>query len=223
MSAYAPNIRLMYLGTIGLCAVLSLTGARGQDKGNGALKIAVVNPGKLLSEYKYTQVSDAALKAKQNDIVTELNSWDQHRLLSEADQNALGLIAVKDSKKEALTPADTQTKTKLEDASKKLFDEYLALQTRQGATPAETDRLKELSRLEADTNKRIKDRQARAQDELQKQANDVRQKMDQDVRGGIVEVAKSKGFNLVFSSEVVLYCDTDITEDVLKKINSNKQ
>ncbi len=220
MSVPTPNMRVMYLCTIGLCAVLSLTGARGQEK--GALKVAVVNPGRLLQEYNYTVKSEKELTQKKNDIVTELNSWDQHRYLGEADQNALGLIAVKDSNKIELNAAEKAAKTRLEDASKRLFDEYLALQTRQNPTPEDSARLKELSRLEQDTGKRIKDRQARAQDELQKQANDVRAKIDKDVREGIQEVAKAKGFTMVFSSEVLLYCDTDITEDVLKKINSNK-
>jgi len=210
----------MYLATIALLAVVSLTGAHGQDKRDaGGLKIANVNPGRLLNEYKFTKSADLELKKKQADIVTEMNSWDQHRLLSEADQRALGVIAVKDSNHEVLIPQDKTNKTKYEDSSKKLFDEYLALQTRQGATPAETDRLKELSRLETDNNKRIKDRQASAQEELQKQANDMRSKMDGDVRAAISKISKSKSLNVVFSSELALYCDNDITDDVLKELN----
>ncbi len=217
-----PGVRTMYLATIALCALLSITGAHGQDKSTAGLKIAVVNAGKLLQEYKFTQSSDQELQKLQADILTELNSWDQHRYLEEADQRKFGLIAVKESNKVELTKDDKDLKTKLEDASKKLFDEYLALQTKQNATPAEVDRLKVLSRLEAETSKRIKDRQGSAQEELQKRANDMRKKMDADVKAAIVKVAKAKSFNLVFSSDLVFYCDTDLTDDVLKDLNSGK-
>ncbi len=221
MSPSTPNIRLIYLAAIVLCIVVSLTGARGDGKAETGLKFAVVNPGKLLSEYKLTVTSDKDLKDQQDSIVTQLNSWDQHRYLAEADQVALGLVAVKEARKEVLNPADMATKQKFDDLSKRLFDEYLALQTRQGATPAETARLQELSKLEGDTSKRVKDKQARAQQDLQAQATAVRQKIDEGVRKGIVDVAKAKGLTMVFSSEVVLYCDTDLTDEVLKKINSN--
>ena len=215
-----PTSRVRYVCFVALCAIFLSTSATAQDK--SSLKVAVVNPGRLLQEYNFTQESDKDLKRQENDIVTQLNSWDQHRYLGEADQNALGEIAVKESNKIELTAADKASKTKLEDASKRLFDEYLALQTRQNPSPADMDRLKELSHLETDTGKRIKDRQERAKKDLQQKAEDIRHKIDKDVRDGIEKVAKAKGFTMVFSSEVLLYCDTDITDEVLKKINSNK-
>ena len=217
MTAPTPSLRLVVLALVALCIVASLTGAKGQDKSN--LKIAVVNPGRLLSEYKFTIKSDQDLKTMQNDVLTELNSWDQHRLLTEADQKALSAIAIKESNKQALTAADTATKTKLDETSKKLFDEFLMLQGKPQLSQGEQDRLKELSKLEQETARHIKDRQEKAQQDLQKQAQDVRAKMDKDVRDNIIEVSKQKGYNLVFSSEVVLYCDNDLTDEVLKKLN----
>ena len=222
MNRPKPGVRTIYLATIALCAVLSLTGAHGQDKNNGGLKIAVVNAGRLFAEYKYTLNSDAELQRIQADIVTELNNWDQHRYLEEADQRKLGLIAVKETNKTELSKDEKDLKAKLEEASKRTFDEYLALQTKQNATPAEVDRLKVLTRMEGDTQKRIKDRQTSVQEELQKRIAEMRKKVDADLKAATVKVAKSKGFNLVFSSDVVFYCDTDLTDDILKDLNSGK-
>ena len=220
MSERRPGFRQVVLAMVALCIVASLTGAKGQDK--NALKIAVVNPGRLLAEYNFTKKSDADLKARQNDVLTELNSWDQHRLLSEADQKALSQVAIKESNKLDLSAADKATKTKLEDLYKKYFDELMILQAKQQPSQLDQDRLKELTKLETDTARRVKERQQAVQEELQKQAQDVRTKMDADVRTNIVEVAKQKGYNLVFSSEVVLYCDNDLTDEVLKKLNNGK-
>ncbi|HLK59611.1 MAG TPA: OmpH family outer membrane protein [Chthonomonadaceae bacterium] len=220
MSAPTPSLRLVVLALVTLCIVASLAGAKGQDK--NVLKIAVVNPGKLLTEYKFTIKSDADLKTKQNDVLTELNSWDQHRLLSEADQKTLSQIAIKENNKQALAAAEMATKQRLEETYKRVFDEFLSLQGKQQPNQAEQDRLKELNRMELDTSKRIKERQQAAQDDLQKQAAAVREKMDSDVRTNIIEVAKQKGYNLVFSSEVVLFCDNDLTDEVLKKLNKGQ-
>lgn len=219
MKPTTPNMRLLYLATIVMCVVLSLTGARGDDKPANPLKIAVVNAAKLINEYKYTVKSSEELNKKKDDIVTELNSWDQHRYLPEGDQRALGAIAVKEQNKIELTDAEKATKKRLEETSKQLFDEYLALQTNKAPTPQDSARMKALNQLEADTGTRIKASQAAAQAALQKQADDAQTKMDKDVHDTIVKVAKSKGVNLVFSSQVVYYCETDLTDDVLKELN----
>jgi Skp family chaperone for outer membrane proteins len=207
----------MYLCTIAVCAVLALSGASAQDK--GGLKVAVVQPDRLLHEYKYNVDSLKALEQYGNDIVTQLQTWDQHRYLGEADQHAIGEIAVKESKKAELTAADKAAKARIEDASKRLFDEYLALETTQNPTPAQMQRLKEMKQLEQDTGRRIKDRQAQGKADVQKQEIDIHQKTNKDLLAGIQEIAKAKGINMVFTSEVLLYCDTDITDDVLKKLN----
>lgn len=221
MSTSAPvgNMRLMYFGAIALCIVATLTGARGADKEGNGLKIGVVNLPKIASDYRYSTKADADLKSKQADIIVELNSWDQHRLLSEADQRVLGQIGVKDANKTQLTQEEQASKKRIEAASKTLFDEFQGLQQKQQSTPGETARLRELTHLDTETVKRIKDRQTSAQEELQKQANDARLKIDTDIKDAIHAVAKAKGFNLVFSSEVLLYCDNDLTDEVVKKLN----
>ncbi len=220
MALATPGLRMMYLGTIVTVAILSLTGARGQDKKESAgLRVASINLAKTVNEYKFTQDAERQLRNRQSELVSEMNSWDQHKLLSEADQRALGQIAIKDNDKVALTPQETASKTKIEETSKRLFDEYLALQTQQGATPAQTDRLKELSRLEADTNKRIKERQTAGQEELQKLNQDLHGKIDEAIKAALAEVAKAKAFNVVFSADYAVYCENDITEDVVKKLN----
>src|ERR1041385_4874923 len=98
MSEPTPSLRLLVLALVTLCIVASLTGAKGQDK-NG-LKIAVVSTDRILAESKFRIKSDADLKTKQNDIVTELNSWDNHRLLAEADQKVLAQLAIKENNKQ---------------------------------------------------------------------------------------------------------------------------
>ncbi len=219
MKNVTPGIRTLYLGAIVLCVVLSLTGARGQGKEAGSLKFGVVNVGKVLNGYKLAAKSEADLNKLQDDIVTELRSWDQHQLLTEADQRTLGLIAVQELHQVVLSGADKATKTRMEEKNTKLVNELSGLQILQNPTPADVTRLKELSKVGTETGKRIKDRQLTEQQNVQKQASDMRTKIQNDVNTAIAEFAKSKGYNLVFTSEVLLYCDNDLTDEVLKKLN----
>jgi outer membrane protein len=213
-----PSLRLIYLAAIVCCIVASLTGARAeQDKNPGGLKVAVVNQHRLGDDYKYAQKTLQDLQKKEADFLTMLQTWQQNNLLSEADQKALSDLNVKDAN--TLSADEKARKQKLLDQSKRLFDELLALQTRPQLNVAENDRLKEFSRLQADTEKRIKDRQGELQQQEQQDVGRLRDKVLADTNAGIAKVAKEKGYNLVFSSDVVLYADNDITDQVLKEIN----
>ncbi len=216
-----PNrgLRALVLGAMALCIVASLTGARGADQGGGLLKIAVVNPGRLLAEYKFTIKSNDDLARQQADASTTLNAWKSNSFLSEADQKALGDLTVQEGLPAGLDAAKKAQKQKLLDQNKKVFDEYTNLQSKQSPTPADNDRLREISRMAADTDRRIGEKKAEIQGQLEKQAQDIRTRMDLDVRTKLNEVAKKDGINLVFSSEVLLYADNDLTDKVLKELN----
>ena len=80
MSEPTRGIRALVLALITLCIVASLTGARaGQEK--PGMRVALVDKGRLLSEYKYTISSDTELRRKQQDALVVLQTWQQNYLL----------------------------------------------------------------------------------------------------------------------------------------------
>ena len=89
-------IRATVFAAIVLGIVASLTGAgAGQDK--SGLRIAVVNPGRLVSEYKFAKASTDTLETLDRNTRLELETWGKYPLLTAADQDALVKLLQKEA------------------------------------------------------------------------------------------------------------------------------
>jgi Skp family chaperone for outer membrane proteins len=213
-------IRATVLAAI-ILGIVANTGARaGQDK--TGLKIALVNPGRLLAEYKFAKAANDTLEKVDGEAKNAILTWNHYPLLTGADQDALVKLIQKEN-----TPATELTKTEKDDEQRlktkhdNLVKEYQELLGKpNGALNAQdVARLDAFSKLKSDSDNRIKAKQTEATSEINKQQETFNQKIEKDIHEAINKVAKDKGMNLVFSSQVVLYADTDITDDVLKHLN----
>ncbi len=219
MSEPSRVLRAIVVTTMALCFGASLIGAKAGEAANGGLKIAVVNPADLVAKYKYTVEQRQDLDAKAASLELTLRTWANNPLIPEVDQKKMSELVFKGDA--ALSGPEKDQLKKIQDRSKALGDEYTSLGQKQvGQTNAQdAQRLQEFTRLVNDTNKRIDDYKTSQQTEIQAQAAKVRDKVDTDVHASIAKVAKDKNYNLVFSSEVVLYADSDITQAILHDLN----
>lgn len=214
-------IRATVLAAIVLGIVASLTAAgAGQDK--TGLRIAVVNPGRVLSEFKFAKQATDTLEKKDNEAKVALSTWQRYPLLTPGDQDTLAKLLQKD----AATPADMSKQEKdqmqaLKTKHDNLVKEYQELLGKPNGqtTPQDSDRLTALGKLKNDSELRIKNKTSDATAEITKAQDEYNLKIDKDVRDALNKVAKEKGMNLVFSSQVVLFADVDITDDVIKHLN----
>lgn len=220
MSEPTRGLRAIVLSAIVLGIVVSMRGAGAQDK-NG-LRIAVVSPGRLVAEYKFAKTSRDTLDKMQNEVKLTLQTWDRYHMLSAAEQDTLAKLVIKEAATpNDLTKAEKDQMQQLKDKHEKLFQDYnnlLKLPVGQ-VQPAQAAQLDQLQKVRSDTAARIKDKDSTAAKDLQSKEEEFNVKIDKDVRDNLNKVAKEKGMNLVFSSQVVLYADTDITDDVLKQLN----
>ncbi|MCX6381354.1 MAG: OmpH family outer membrane protein [Armatimonadetes bacterium] len=214
--------RAIILGAITLCTVVSLTGAKAGQKNPDGVKIAVFDQDKTRVEYKYVATARADFQQKLQDTDTKLKTWQLNALLTDADQKKLADLAVEESHA-ALDAPKKAEKTRLETLSKSYTEEYNALQAnRNSLTPAQKDRLNILVRGASDTDARINEAQAKARTDFQNLDNDVSAKIMKDARESVSKIAKDKGYTVVFSSAVAWYGENDITDAVIKDLNSKK-
>ena len=54
---------------------------------------------------------------------------------------------------------------------------------------------------------------------LQQQQNDMMEPVRQKIEAAVKEVADAKGITVVLNKEAVVYGGTDLTQDVIKKLN----
>jgi outer membrane protein len=215
-------IRATVLAAIVLGIVASTTSWAGQDK--SGLRVAVVNPGRLLAEYKYAKASNDALEKLDGEAKVAIETWRRFPLLTAADQDALVKLVQKENTPGAeMTKPEKDQEQALKTKQEVLLKEYQDLQGKPNGqtTPQDSARMEAIGKLKTDTDNRIKAKMADASTEIGKRQEEFNQKIDKDVKEALSKVAKDKGMNLVFSSQVVYYADVDITDDVLKHLNAN--
>lgn len=214
-------MRATVLAAIVLGVVASLA-AHGAGDEKGGLRIAVVNPGRLLSEYKYAKQSNDTLEKIGADAKLYIETWRRYPLLSAADQEILANLSQKEQLPGAnMSKAEKDQMQGLKTKHDNLVKEYnnLLAKPNGDTTPADSDRLTALGKLKTDTETRMKSKDTEASTEINKRQEEFNQKIEKDIHDALTKVAKDKGMNLVFSSQVVYYADTDITDDVIKHLN----
>ena len=221
MTPINPSLRLVVITLVVGCVVASLTGAtaKGYAPADNSLKIAVVNPARLILDAKYYKTETDKLSKLQQDTSMMIRTWDNNSFLPVADQTTLGELAVAEGSKEGLDAAKKAQKQKLIDQGKRLFDESLALQTKTQLTQPEQDRLREFAKMDADTKKREQDTATNVKAQIDAKLTAIREKTDKDARESLNKISKKDGYTLVFSSEVLLYAENDITDKVLGDLN----
>jgi Skp family chaperone for outer membrane proteins len=220
MSTITPSLRLVVIILVVGCVVASLTGATAKGApGDNGLKIAVVNPARLIIESKFYKAETDKLQKLQQDTQLRIRTWDQNSLLSQADQQALADLTIEEGSKAGLDAAKKAEKQKLLDRGKALFDESVALQTKANLVQNEQDRLREFARLDADTKQREQAEATKVKSQIDTKLTEVRDATDKSARDSLNKIAKKDGYNMVFSSEVLLYADNDITDKVVGDIN----
>lgn len=215
-------IRATVLAAVLLGIVASLTANAGQDK--SGLKIAVVNPGKVLSEFKDAQKAQVMLQRLDDEAKLAIRTWQVYPLLLAVDQDALvKLIQKENLPGETMTKAEKDQVQKLKTQHDNIVKEYQDLLGKPNATTTaqDTARIEAITKLKNDTDNRIKAKQTEASTEIGKKQDEFNLKIDKDVRDALNKVAKDRQMNLVFSSQVVLFADVDITDDVIKHLNAN--
>lgn len=214
--------RALLLSFTALCLTAAMMGAKAQ--GNGGMKIASIDQGKLFDEYKYTQEASKALQKKGDDAQLMLQTWAQNALLTEGDQKRLSDLAIenKAAGEGKLDAGKKSEMDKLTKQSNEYNNDFVALQGVQQPNPTQQMRLGVLTRAYSDTQARIDAQRKAISAEIEKQRNDNRDQIFKDMRASIAQVAKAKGFNLVVTTEVAFYCDSDITDAVLANMNGKK-
>ena len=216
--------KAMVLAAMALCTVGSLYGAKADDKNNGGLRIAVVDPQRLINEGQAYQSKVADIQKAKTNAETELQVVSNNFLLTENEQGDLTRLFIKEGSKQELTGDEKNRKTALLGKERTTMDEFENLsRTPAGQmTPQQDARLKELIKMREDAARRVQERGSTVENDLKSQLSNTTRDTLKTVHDTLAKVAKEKGFNLVLSNEVAWYADADLTDETLKQINKKQ-
>lgn len=218
-------IRTTVLGAILLGIVASLTGASAGQKDNGGLKTAVVNPRKLVSEYKFAIAAREKLANMEQDAKNRLEVYGGYQYLDSSEQDTLVTLVQKErspNPASALSKSETEQLVALREKYKRVAALYATLSSKSNAdtTPADAKEFDDLNKRRTATQIRGKSLNDSVTETLQKEQEKANVKIDSDIKEVLNKYCKDKGFTLVFSNEVVFYAENDISDEVLKKLNA---
>lgn len=190
--------------------------ARAADAPASALALfGSVDLQKILANYSKKTTYDQQIQ----QLNQRLNGyWDQQKsspMLSAEDQAQLGTLLAK-------TPQSDQDKatiTQLQQKSTQAVQDLAALQQKPNPTQDDLTRMAQLKQQQDAGQQALQDVGKGYQDQMQKANDDLSQKLTQEVRVAITEVAKVRGLAVVFDSSVAVYTSNDITDAVVKQLN----
>lgn len=209
----APIVLAMFLGILATGIALAA---------DTKAEFASIDLEKAFDGYTKKVTLETQLAAEFAQVKQWFELRGDNKLLTDEEFNKLATL----TGKTAPTDADKKDIQALKDLSKQRVQEFTTLQQKTSPTDVEKARLNELNAMGAKVEATIKDEVTKKQDDLNKKRADLSQQVMKDVQAMVETVAKDKGLVMVFNKSVgdsglnlVLYCNLDITDEVLKRLN----
>jgi outer membrane protein len=188
------------------------------DKDTAANNVGFVDIQKVFFECNDAKTGTAALQAEGDTLKKQLEKMAERSLLTDdqrAEAEKLDVVA---------KPSDAQQKrlSELNAEAKKYEDELKTLQ--QVTTPDETQkvRLTELTNRQRQTVQKLQELQQKYSSTLNTKNQDLSAKIQDKIKTAIEQVGKTKGYSTIVDKQVILYGGMDLTDEVLKVVNSQK-
>jgi Skp family chaperone for outer membrane proteins len=183
-----------------------------------AQSVGVVDYERIVNEAQLTQESVRELQALQQRYQQAFQSLQENLILTDEERQEFANLLMQPN----LNDQQKQRLEALKTTARQRADELQAL--RQKANPTETEKaaLERFTQMEARSREAIQLLGQQWSQEFNQQAETRRSQVQKRIREVIAQVAKEKKIQVVFSAETVLYCENDLTDEVIKRLNAKK-
>ncbi len=183
-----------------------------------AQSIGVVDYERIVNEAQLTQESLRELQTLQQRYQQAFQSLQENLILTDEERQEFANLLMQPN----LNDQQKQRLEALKTIARQRADELQAL--RQKANPTETEKaaLERFTQMEARSREALQLLGQQWSQEFNQQAETRRSQVQKRIREVIAQVAKEKKIQVVFSTETVLYCENDLTDEVIKRLNAKK-
>ncbi len=183
-----------------------------------AQSIGVVDYERIVNEAQLTQESLRELQTLQQRYQQAFQSLQENLILTDEERQEFANLLMQPN----LNDQQKQRLEALKTTARQRADELQAL--RQKANPTETEKaaLERFTQMEARSREALQLLGQQWSQEFNQQAETRRSQVQKRIREVIAQVAKEKKIQVVFSTETVLYCENDLTDEVIKRLNAKK-
>jgi len=183
-----------------------------------AQSIGVVDYERIVNEAQLTQESLRELQTLQQRYQQAFQSLQENLILTDEERQEFANLLMQPN----LNDQQKQRLEALKTTARQRADELQAL--RQKANPTETEKaaLERFTQMEARSREALQLLGQQWSQEFNQQAETRRSQVQKRIREVIAQVAKEKKIQVVFSAEAVFYCENDLTDEVIKRLNTKK-
>lgn len=149
----------------------------------------------------------------------EIASLTKIRYLTATEKTELDQIRAKTN----VTAGEKARIGELENKSEALDKEAQSLASVEKPTPEQSKRIEELSKLRQAAIANLQDETEKRTEQLRKLEEQVLDDMQGKILEHVQQVAKNKSLTLVVDQRAILFGGQDLTEDIMKKLDSGKK
>jgi Skp family chaperone for outer membrane proteins len=200
-----------------ICSALMVTAYVAVAQNSGpAPSIGSVDIDQVMAQYDKAKSATAELSDMATKFDKQLKWMGQHALLNESEITELVKLYTKDKP----TPEEQTRIAALEDLDKQQETKLRTLQNIATPTAPQKQQLDDLQKLASSSVKAIE----MARKDFQKQVNarndELTVSVGKDIKDAVAVVSQGKNVSVVVNKSIVIQGGTDLTEDVIKKLNT---
>jgi len=212
--------RTMMLAAIVLCIIIAVTATGQGAKSPAGTTFATVDVQRVTREYKAMQVAQTELAARQAKANARIQRWLNMPYLSEDELKQLDDIEAKDPA--SRTAEETAKAKELSDKGMRLTAEIAALMQKsdKDLTDADKQRLRDAEAARSRIQQRVEQIRDQEDTNLRDFGMSNQDRLTQAFRASVKRVAEKRGVAIVFDAQVAIYAGIDVTDEVIKDLNS---
>jgi Skp family chaperone for outer membrane proteins len=200
-----------------VCAALMVTTYVAVAQNSGpAQSIGVVNMDQVTADYEKAKAASAELKDMASKFDKQLNWMRQHALLSDKEITELIQLRMKDKP----TATEQARIAALEDLDKQRETELRQLQNQSNLSAQQKQKVTDYQGYATQSVKAMEQTRKDFQQQINTRNDQLTSDVAKDVRDAVAVISQEKNTPVVLQKSAVIQGGSDITDAVVKKLNS---
>lgn len=184
-----------------------------------AQNFGVLDERQILEQSNYVKTINQQLQATQARFAQALQALQENPILTGDERDTLFNLLLKESP----TEQEREQTQQMLAVARQRAQELTALRQKAELNETEKTALERFTQMEREGRENLQVRAQQLQQQLEQQVQQQRDELNKRIREIVAQIAKEKKLTMVFSSEVVYYAENDITNEVIKRLDSQRQ
>jgi Skp family chaperone for outer membrane proteins len=212
--------RLLVLACVAICGAIAVTASGQGSKPAAGGGFGAVDVQRVTKDYKAMQQAQGELQARQAKANARIQRRVNMPFLTDDEHKQLDAIEAKEAS--ARSAEEVAKAKELTEKGMRLSGEIAALSQKpdKDLTEADRQRLRDADAARSRIEQQIGSIRDEEDAKLREYGISNQERLTKEFRAAVKRVAEKKGLSIIFDSQVAVYAGVDVTDEVLKDLNS---